>query len=90
MFKNKNLFLLVSFAICSIMLFIYGSFEAFSGASLAMAVCGLVDGNVEPDCDYLPQSGVEDTLYLINKSQIASVVYNNTNTLIVEDISCNQ
>jgi len=86
MFKDKNLFLLASFAICSIMLFIYGSFEAVSGASLAMAVCGLVDGNVEPDCDFLPQSGVEDTLYLINKSQIASVVYNNTNTLIVEDI----
>lgn len=49
-------------------------------------VCAVLNGNIEPDCDYPVQSGVDDTLYLINKSEIASVTRNGTNPQIIEDI----
>ena len=49
-------------------------------------VCAALAGELEPDCDYPIQGGVDDLLYLINKSDIASVTRNGTDTQIIEDI----
>lgn len=49
-------------------------------------VCAALDGSLEPNCTYPIQGGVDDKLYLINKSDIASVTRNVTNPQIIEDI----
>src|SRR3990170_3164038 len=49
-------------------------------------VCAALEGNLEPDCDFPIQGGVDDLLYLINKSDILSVTRNGLNPQIIEDI----
>lgn len=49
-------------------------------------VCGEITANIERDCNALPVGGVKSTLRLGNIEDIASIVFDVTNPLIVTDI----
>jgi len=56
-------------------------------AKFVSPICAALDGNLEPDCNFPIQGGVDDLLYLINKSDILSVTRNGLNPQIIEDIT---
>lgn len=49
--------------------------------------CGLITAGIAPDCNNPLVGGLEVELILINKDDIASYTFNNTNPLIVEAIT---
>ena len=49
-------------------------------------LCGIINSGIAADCTNPLQAGTEDTLVLLNRTQIASVVKNITNNQIIEDI----
>lgn len=49
-------------------------------------VCGKISANISKSCTVPLQAGTKERLVLINKDDIASISYNNTNADIVEDI----
>ncbi|MES2397951.1 MAG: hypothetical protein V4549_18205 [Bacteroidota bacterium] len=56
---------------------------------MALEICGKIAGNIVLDCDHPIQAGTEDTLILINRSDIASTTRNGANNEIVENIILN-
>lgn len=51
-----------------------------------MTICGKISANLAIDCDHPLQAGTEDTLILINRSDIASTTRNGSNAEIIENI----
>ena len=51
--------------------------------------CYRITNHLEPNCTDPPIAGVNDRMWVINKSDIAAVTYNNANPLIVEGIALN-
>lgn len=49
--------------------------------------CGLISGGIAPDCNNPLVGGLEVELILLNKDDIASYTFNNTNPLVVEAIT---
>jgi hypothetical protein len=49
-------------------------------------LCGLINSGITADCTNPLQAGTEDTLVLLNRTQIASLTKNGTNPQIIEDI----
>lgn len=64
----------------------FGWLEFGIGLVAISPICAALDGDIEPDCDFPIQGGVDDLLYLINKADIASVTRDTTNPQIIEDI----
>jgi len=83
---KTKIILTLTFMVAGIASLLLGQ-DVIGGILLAVSpVCAALAGELEPDCDFPIQGGVDDLLYLINKSDIASVTRNNTNPQIIEDI----
>src|SRR3989304_589938 len=84
--KKRNIFFASLFFTVGVIAFLFG-LDIAGGIAMAVSpVCAALEGDLEPDCDNPIQGGVDDLLYLINKSDIASVTRNGTNPQIIEDI----
>ena len=53
---------------------------------MALTICGEISANIVINCTYPLQAGTEDTLILINRSDIASTTRNGTDNEIIENI----
>ncbi len=51
------------------------------------SICGEITANIERNCDTLPVGGVKPIMRLINSDDIATIIYDVTNPLIITDIT---